>query len=286
MGQGRHLSTGLRVEILYRDRAGGPVNNTVMNNIVKYTPPDEDEVFVSIADTARSARRRLWIVILVPLLTVSAAVGVSLLQQPVYDATARVVVSPREGASQQDNLSNTISGLQALAIEMESAGLNRSMVEDIVKTQGEPGVVSEEDINENLTIAQLEDTRFLTLTYSDIDGNRAQEVVNNAAEIFAREAPEASGVAAYAAVQVSAYAGAPPAPEEPDLLRNGFGALVIGLMLGIGLAFLLEYIYLRGLHSPEKVEQVSGVPTFGTIPDFKAARYYKAARSKEMRRGM
>jgi capsular polysaccharide biosynthesis protein len=262
------------------------VNNTVMNNIVKYTPPDEDEVFVSIADTARSARRRLWIVILVPLLTVSAAVGVSLLQQPVYDATARVVVSPREGASQQDNLSNTISGLQALAIEMESAGLNRSMVEDIVKTQGEPGVVSEEDINENLTIAQLEDTRFLTLTYSDIDGNRAQEVVNNAAEIFAREAPEASGVAAYAAVQVSAYAGAPPAPEEPDLLRNGFGALVIGLMLGIGLAFLLEYIYLRGLHSPEKVEQVSGVPTFGTIPDFKAARYYKAARSKEMRRGM
>jgi capsular polysaccharide biosynthesis protein len=50
-------------------------------------------------------------------------------------------------------------------------------------------------------------------------------------------------------------------------------------MLGIGLAFLLEYIYLRGLHSPEKVEQLSGVPTFGTIPDFKAAR------SKQMRRG-
>jgi capsular polysaccharide biosynthesis protein len=109
--------------------------------------------------------------------------------------------------------------------------------------------------------------------------NRAQEVVNNAAEIFAKEAPEASGVADYAAVQVSAYAGVPPVPEDPDLLRNGFGALVIGLMLGIGLAFLLEYIYLRGLHSPEKLEQVSGVPTFGTIPDFKAAR------AKKMRRG-
>jgi capsular polysaccharide biosynthesis protein len=78
---------------------------------------------------------------------------------------------------------------------------------------------------------------------------------------------------------VSAYAGVPPVPEDPDLLRNGFGALLIGLMLGIGLAFLLEYIYLRGLHSPEKLEQVSGVPTFGTIPDFKAAR------AKKMRRG-
>jgi capsular polysaccharide biosynthesis protein len=252
------------------------VNNTVMNNIVKYTPPEEDGAFVSIADTARSARRRLWIVILVPLLTVSAAIGASLLQQPVYDATAKVVVSPR---GQQDNLSNTISGLQVLAIEMEAAGLNRSMVEDIVNAQGESSAVSEADLNDNLTIAQLEDTRFLTLTYSDTERNRAQEVVNNAAEIFAKEAPEASGVADYAAVQMSAYAGVPPVPEDPDLLRNGFGALVIGLLLGIGLAFLLEYIYLRGLHSPEKVEQVSGVPTFGTIPDFSAARAKKMRRA-------
>ena len=241
-----------------------------MNNIVKYTPPDEDGAFVSIADTARSARRRLWIVILVPLLTVSIAVGVSFLQHPVYAASAKVVVSPRGG--QQANFSNTISGLQALAIEMEAAGLNRSMVEEIVKTQGEPSAVSAADINNNLSIAQLEDTRFLTLTYSDTDKIRAQEVVNNAAEIFAKEAPEASGAAAYAAVKVSAYAGVPTAPEDPDPLRNGLGALVIGLMIGVGLAFLLEYRYLSGLHSPEKVEQVSGVPTFGTIPDFKAAR--------------
>jgi capsular polysaccharide biosynthesis protein len=253
------------------------VNNTVMNNTAtKYTPPAEDGAFVSIADTARSARRRLWIVILLPILTVGIAVGVSLLQQPVYDATAKVVVSPR---GQQDNLSNTISGLQVLAIEMEAAGLNRSMVEQIVDKQGEPRAVSAADINSNLTIAQLEDTRFLTLTYNDTDKSRAQEVVNNAAEIFAKEAPEASGVAADAAVKVSAYAGVPPSPEDPDPLRNGLGALVIGLMLGVGLAFLLEYLYLRGLHSPEKLEQVSGVPTFGTIPDFKAAR------AKTMRRG-
>ena len=243
-----------------------------MNNTVKYTPPAEDEEFVSVADTARSARRRLWIVILLPLLTVGTAVGVSLLQPPVYEASATVVLSPREGANQQDNFSSTISGLQILAHEMEVAGLNRSMVEEIVNTQGEPSAVSEAGLNNNLTIAQDEDTRFLSLTYRDAHKDRAQAVVNNAAETFARKAPEASGVAAYAAVKVSAYAAVPPAPEDPDPLRNGLGALAMGLMLGIGLAFLLEYLHLSGLHSPEKVEQVSGVPTFGTIPDFEAAR--------------
>jgi capsular polysaccharide biosynthesis protein len=219
-----------------------------------------------------SSCKRLWIVILIPLPTVGTAVGVSLLQPPVYEAFATVVVSPREGANQKDRFSNTISGLQILAHEMEVAGLNRSMVEEIVSAQGEPSAVSEADLNNNLAIAQDEDTRFLSLTYRDADKNRAQAVVNNAAETFARKAPEASGVAADAAVKVSAHAPVPTAPEDPDPLRDGLGALAMGLMLGIGLAFLLEYLHLSGLHSPEKVEQVSGVPTFGTIPDFEAAR--------------
>jgi hypothetical protein len=51
------------------------VNNTVMNNTVKYTLPAEDGAFVSVADTARSARRRLWIVILLDRMSNDATNG-------------------------------------------------------------------------------------------------------------------------------------------------------------------------------------------------------------------
>ncbi len=252
-----------------------------MNITTKYRPPakPEDEVFVSIADTAKSVRRRLWIVILVPLLAVGAAIGVSLLQEPVYETAATVVVSPRDGANPQQNFSSTLSGLQVLTHEMEVAGLNPEMAEKIVTIQGEPNVVSEADITGNLTIAQDEDTRFLLLTYTNSDPTRAQEVVNNAAKVFAREAPEASGVATEAAVKVSAYSGVPAAPENPDPLRNGFGALIMGLMLGIGLAFLLEYRQVSGLHSPERLEQLSGVPTFAVVPAFEDAKTRKKIRN-------
>jgi capsular polysaccharide biosynthesis protein len=249
-----------------------------VNNIVKYTPPAQNEEFFSVADMTRAVRKRLWMVVLIPLLAVGAAVGVSLLQPPVYEATATVVVSPREGANQQDNLSNMLSGLQMLAHEMAVVGLGRSMVEEVVNTQGEPGALSASDLNNNLMVAQVEDTRFLSLSYTDTDSDRAQAVVNSAAETFAREAPKASGVATDAAVKVSAYAPAPQALEGPDPLRNGLLALALGLMLGIGLALLLEHFVGSGWRSSEEVERASGVPTFGTIPDFEAAQARKRRR--------
>jgi capsular polysaccharide biosynthesis protein len=152
------------------------------------------------------------------------------------------------------------------------------MVEEIVNTQGETSAVSAADLNNNLTVTQVEDTRFLSLSYTDADKNRAQAVVNSAAKTFAREAPEASGVATDAAMTVTGYAPPPVALEGPDPLRNGLVALAIGLMLGMGLALLLEHFVGSGWRSPEEVEHASGVPTFGTIPDFEAAQAKKRRR--------
>jgi capsular polysaccharide biosynthesis protein len=39
-------------------------------------------------------------------------------------------------------------------------------------------------------------------------------------------------------------------------------------MIGVGLAFLLDYLD-DDWRSPDEVEQVSRVPTFGVIPTFK-----------------
>ena len=60
----------------------------------------------------------------------AVAVGVSLIKPPVYEASAMVVVGPRE-ANPQESLSTKISDLQVLAHEMAVLGLNRSMVEDV-----------------------------------------------------------------------------------------------------------------------------------------------------------
>jgi capsular polysaccharide biosynthesis protein len=211
--------------------------------------------------------RRLWMVVLIALLAAAAAVAVSLIQPPTYEASAMVVVSPKEGASAQENISNRIADLQVLAHEMAVAGLNRSMVEGVVRAQSGPKAVSTSEVRENLTVAQVEDTRFLSLSYTDGHQGVARAVANAAARVFAEKAPAASGMATDASVGVSAYAPPPHTLEGPNPVRNGVLAAVLGLMLGVGLAFLLER-YSGGWGSPEEVERASGVPNFAAVPEF------------------
>jgi capsular polysaccharide biosynthesis protein len=72
------------------------------------------------------------------------------------------------------------------------------------------------------------------------------------------------------AVSVWDEAPLPTSPTSPNTLRNGGLGLLLGCVLGIVLAFLMERLGKRRFHSPEQVEQISGVPTFGVIPRFSA----------------
>jgi len=57
---------------------------------------------------------------------------------------------------------------------------------------------------------------------------------------------------------------------SPDPLRNALIALVLGSLLGVALAFVLEFVD-DSWDSPEEVEEVSGIPTLGVVPRFEVA---------------
>jgi capsular exopolysaccharide synthesis family protein len=61
----------------------------------------------------------------------------------------------------------------------------------------------------------------------------------------------------------------PTAPSSPKPFRNGVIAALIGLLLGIGLAFLFERLN-RRLRDPEEAQEAYGLPVLGTVPESKA----------------
>ena len=64
-------------------------------------------------------------------------------------------------------------------------------------------------------------------------------------------------------------AGLPTSPSSPQPKRNTILGAILGLLLGIGLAFLLERLN-RRLRDPEEVQEAFGLPVLGVIPESKA----------------
>jgi capsular polysaccharide biosynthesis protein len=134
--------------------------------------------------------------------------------------------------------------------------------------------MSPEELLNNLTIEQVEGTNFISLTYEGTSAAEATQIVNTMAEVSSERistTTKAAGSNLTATPYVKAKVPDNPTPVSPDPLRNGLLAAVFGLMLGIGLALLMEYLD-HSWRSPEEVEQASGVPTFATIPDFSLAK--------------
>jgi succinoglycan biosynthesis transport protein ExoP len=67
-------------------------------------------------------------------------------------------------------------------------------------------------------------------------------------------------------VQVVDRAEVPRGPYKPDRKKNILLASVIGLFLGVGLAFFFEYLD-NTVKTPEDVEQLLRLPSFGMVPE-------------------
>ena len=68
------------------------------------------------------------------------------------------------------------------------------------------------------------------------------------------------------AAQPVRVAEEPDAPVEPSPLRTGVLAVIVGLLLGLGAAFLADYLD-DSVTTTEDLERVSGLPALTSVPD-------------------
>jgi capsular polysaccharide biosynthesis protein len=225
----------------------------------------EPERTFTIGDLARVLLKRLWVVLLVVAVVVGFAVGVSFWQTPEYVASTKVLVGQEQGNGQDTNLGGSVTGLQALTQTMIIYIDTRPVAEEAIQRLGLN--ISPDALLNNLTIEQIETSQFILLSYKDTDAQRAEQIVNTVGQVSSERISASSASANNIVATVIERAIVPEAPVSPQPLRNGLLGAVFGLMLGTGLALLMEYLD-YSWRSPEELEQISGVPTFATIPEF------------------
>lgn len=231
----------------------------------------QDENVVSVRDPLRVLWRRLWVIVLAMIVAVGLAVGFSLLQEPTYTASSKLLVKQEEAdppANAPNNLiipgslAGDVAGLRDITGTVMHAVDTRPVVAAAVLQSGLS--ISPDDVLQRLSVSRLEETQFIEVRYQGSDPEETQLIVNTIGDVFSEQIFEVASNARIS-TRVWEEATVPSTPTGPEPLRNAGLALVLGGLLGIGLAFLLERLDDRW-RSPEEVEQISGAPTLGTIP--------------------
>lgn len=224
-----------------------------------------DDFILSLKSITEVFFRRLWIILLAVIVTVGLAMTLSLLQTPQYESSVRMLVGQDQGIT--DSPTEAI-GLQQLTQTMAVAADSRPVAEAVISELNLD--MTTEDFFSNLSVEQVASTQFIEITYRSPDPEEAQRIANATGEAFSQEISSVGeGTAAITAVLYE-QADLSEDPVVPDFFRNGAISLILGLMLGAGIAFLLELIDDRWA-SPEEAENVLDVPVFGVIPVFEPA---------------
>jgi capsular polysaccharide biosynthesis protein len=217
--------------------------------IFEETPRKEN--ISSPGDVLRVIQRRLWTIIVpVVLVVMGSAVGYSLLQTPAYQASSLIVIGQETPDDAEAVPGRGIADSEVLVATAVRAIVTRPVAQAVVEKLNLPEEVPV--VLANMNVEAEPGTMFIEVSYTATDPKRAQRVANAMDEVFSDQISELNVSATPLTAKVWEPATLPETPVSPRLLFNGALALVIGTILGIGLAFLFESLD-DGQISPEDI---------------------------------
>ena len=286
---------------------------------------DDNVDELELRDYLRVIRRRKWIIALTTLVVVGAAIAASLVQTPVYQGTAEVLLQ----AKATESLFDPNSGQRndpVRAVQTEIQVLKSRPVRDLVRKElgsapkvsaspvGQTDVIQVKaestDPDQAADIANAYATSYISFrrtqavddllaaaeqiqdkiadlqaqmdglggaTTTTVRGARPEpppDVSPRRDQLLAQQALfrqkldqlQVDAALKSGGAQLVTPAVAPSTPIRPTPVRNGVVALAVGLMLGLGLAFLREHLD-DTIRSKDDVERVAGgLPVLSVIP--------------------
>jgi len=213
-------------------------------------------------------RRLLLIALIIAVACLAAGIYSNYFIKPQYQASAKLIVN------QYKDSSSLLPSIDLGSIN-STIGLIKTYKE-IIRTPRIMKAVSKDYPDLNLSYGQLigkvsvssvNETQVMSISVRDESYEKAAKAANAVAVVFQKSVPELMKVD-----NVSVLDFADPeeqrAPVAPNPKLNIAVAFLFALMLGIGIAFLLDYLD-DTIKTEEDIEALFGVPVLTAIPKFR-----------------
>jgi polysaccharide biosynthesis transport protein len=209
-------------------------------------------------------RRRWLTVVIIALTALVLASAVSLALPKKYTATTRLFIAVAgDSVTDMAQLSNFAEKQMASYAEVATSPLVLGPVIDELGLRTTP-----KELAESVEATVPVSTVILEIAATDLDPTRATQIANAVGEQLKKAAGDlspqkADGTKAVQATTIAA-AQVPDQPSSPEVLQNLGVGLILGLLLGLGVAVLRQVLDTK-IRNENDVRVLTGSPILGVV---------------------
>ncbi|WP_230135766.1 YveK family protein [Peribacillus frigoritolerans] len=215
---------------------------------------------MSIKDIFKTLKKRWKLIMLLTLLAALISGSISyFLLTPVYQSSTQILVNQKQSENQLDStqIKSNIDMINTYSVIIKSPAILEKVIDDLELEQ------SVDQLSQKITINSQENSQVFSLTVQDSNPSKAVEIANAVSGTFQKEIKDIMNVD-NVSILAKAEVKENPVPVKPSPLLNIAIAVVVGLMAGIGLAFLLEYMD-NTIRDEKDIETLLDLPLLGSI---------------------
>jgi capsular polysaccharide biosynthesis protein len=230
-----------------------------------YYLEEEDEISLKQVFQILQKRARIIAIITATAIFITTIINFFLIK-PVYESNTTIMVGKPRNRIVDENNPITYQEIQTnrlLVSTYREIAKSRTVLEEVIKHSGLD--ISIGQLREKVDVSLVKDTEIIQIKVQDHDPETAANLANTIASAFSKQVIKIMNVEN---VQVLDEAIPQLSPVKPKKTMNIAISLVLGAMLGIFVAFILEFLD-TSIKTPEDVEKYLGLPVIGTIPYLK-----------------
>lgn len=208
-------------------------------------------------------KKRAWIIALITVLAMLTSGIISFfVLSPVYEANTTLIVN----TEQSKETNNMITGdqlnvTQKLTLTYGEIIKSRAVLDSVIKKLDLNMEYNE--LEKAITVSPVKDTQIMSVTVQDTNPKRARDIANAIPNVFTKEVKR---ITKANSVEVIDKAIVPENPIKPNKVMNILIAAVLGIMIGLFIVFILEYMDNK-IKTPQDVEKYINLPILGVVPN-------------------
>lgn len=224
-----------------------------------------DNESIDLIRLLRVLRKRILVIMLIALLGLGlSGVWTFFVVDELYSADVLLYIWQDKNADDEQAVSSGDLALFSQLVSDYQVLAKSRLVTSMVVAELELDPARAAGLSNKIAVGTRSNTRHLTITVTDQDPVFAAMVANKVADVFSRVVVDKMGAGN---VNIIDDAFPPGSPSSPNKQLNLAIGLILGLMAGIGLALLIEFLDTT-VKSAEDVEALTGYTLLGAIPEY------------------